>query len=274
MKTKMIMMAILLGIATLFYSCSKNTDVMEIKHSRLNNVMLMPVLGEHLGPSNPENSYDSIGVWHNEILDYIHANRMDKTRPMTEQEIAGMVNEFSINRWGYGQPDLPMATTSWKETDGIQAYLDELVNRSELSDYGKQHLNRLLSVVNQQLSLQADFSYATFKTIVLEMEMQFATDALLTADDSRKLQMAASVARHSTWYWTQIDNIPPVQSEPVAPDNTARISFKNIIQKVATITSDIGGAVTGYVGGGLRQAAGKAAKDSEWMYHYIGYAMP
>jgi len=275
MKTKMILMAILLGIVSTFYSCSKKMEVnnmetgsMTIRANKSVSMKLNSV------PGNPGNSYDSIGIWHNEILDFIYANRTDKSIPLSDPEISGLINEFALSRWGYPQPALPISTTNWQHTDGIQAYLDELVSRSTLSDYGRHYFNDLLLVVNEQVS-QPDFSYATFKEIVQEMEMQLKTDEFLANDDRLKLQMAASVARYSTWYWTEgIRDNPDTQPQPVEGGDTARITLKGIIRTVATISADIGGAASGYVGGSLRGAAGKAAGDSEWMSNYISYGIP
>lgn len=268
-------MAVLLGIVSVFYSCSKNMEVTNMEMSSTTGILTEPFLQSFKAlPSNPDNRYDSIGVWHNEILDFIYANRMDQSGPLSEAEISELVNEFALTHWGYIGPAIPISTTNWHEADGIHAYLDELVSRSTLSDYGRQHLNDLLLVVNEQVS-QPGFSYATFKTIVKEMEMQFKTDELLADDDKLKLQMAASVARHSTWYWTKgVGDNPDLQPWPVEGGDTARITLKGIIQIVATISADIGGAASGYVGGSLKDAAGKAAGDSEWMYNYISYGIP
>ncbi len=267
--------AILVGIASIFYACRKDAEVTKAAMTSMNSNIAEPVLQSiTMVPSNPENRYDSIGIWHNEILDFIDANRTDKSSPLSEPEISGLVNEFALTRWGYQLPELPISTTNWRDTDGIQAYLDELVSRSTLSDYGRQYFIDLLLVVKEQVS-QPDFSYARFKGIVKEMEMQFKADELLANDDRLKLQMAASVARYSTWYWTiGISDDPDIQPQPVEGGDTARITLKGIIRAVATISADIGGAASGYVGGSLRGAAGKAAGDSEWMSNYISYGIP
>lgn len=257
------------------YSCHKNEDVSFIQghyESLAATLIIEPVLSPV--PGNPGNPYDSIGAWHNEILDYIRKHRTG-TGVVDEQEISSLIGAFALQRWGSEDMMVEIPVTTWNEHEGIEALQQKIVQESGLSGQGSEQLRLLLESISNHSLQDGQFSYSGLKNSIMGLEQQWMEDPSLPVWDTSRLLMAASVARHSAFYWSDNGTTIP-QIDPWDLGNThpeGRLLFKNVVRFIATVQWDMGGFISGYAGGGLRDAAGKAAGASGWIHDFFDYGV-
>src|SRR3546814_9765682 len=96
MKTNLIKVAILM-VALLAGSCRKNMQMDNVVSIDNTGELSATVLTEFVNPANPDNPFDSIGVWHNEMLDFVLSNPGNNSNP---DEISNLLNEYAMQRWG------------------------------------------------------------------------------------------------------------------------------------------------------------------------------
>jgi hypothetical protein len=275
MKKRLIKMAIVMAAVMAVYSCHKNENVPfapERYESSGITEIIEPALSP--GPGHPGNPYDSIGAWHNEILDYIHRHGTG-TAMVDEQEISRLIVAFALQRWGYADMMVEIPVTSWNEDDGIDALQQELVQESGLSEQGGEQLRMLLETITNHSLQEGPFSYHGLKTGIMGLEQQWMDSPSLPVWDTSRLLMAASVARHSAYYWSGNGTTPQIEPwnpGPGQPGGT--FLFRNVVRFIATVQWDMGGFISGYAGGGLRDAAGKAAGASGWIHGFFDYGVP
>lgn len=276
MKTNntLIKSAFILFCTLLIISCNKNDRILHPEISIIQKLgQPLPAI-QIVSPHNPENPFDSVGIWHNEILGYIHSR---SNKNLSEPEIAQLITDFALEHWGYNDMNIKVPTTDWQEHEGLESLQEEIVQQSNLTRQGKNHLDRLLTTIAVQGMRGHDFSYVELRDKIVSMEQQWINDMSLPVNDTNLLQMAASVGRHSAFYWTIGGTALPVESFPDEesnPGSTDRIMFKNVVRFIATVQWDMGGFVSGYIGGGLKNAAGEAAGSSGWIHDFFDYGVP
>lgn len=226
-------------------------------------------------PENPNNPFDSAGIWHNEILGYIH-EQSGYVTPLREHSISNLVATFALERWDHADMRIAVPIPQWQEADGLLQLQNEIVGNSDLSDSGKQQLQRLLAAVWEH-SMEDRFSYPALKHSIMELEHMWLHNASLPVKDTNLLQIAASIARHSAYYWSVDGTALPLESLPAyngAPQPAEKIAFKNIVRFIATVQWDTAGFISGYAGGSLKEAAGKAAGANGWIHRFFDYGVP
>lgn len=275
MKNRLIKIAIMMAVSMSVYSCHKS-GVASFTPMQHEGVVVAEITEATTAsfPGNPANPYDSIGAWHNEMLDYIHQHQTG-TEVVDEQEISRLIGEFALQRWAYADIQIAIPVTSWNEEEGIEALQQELVLRSGLSEDGSEQLRLLLETITSH-SLQANgFSYPALKDNITGLEQQWVDTPSLPMWDTSLLLMAASVARHSAHYWSNDGTLPTIEPTPSGEGQpTGKLLFKKIVRFIAVVQFDATGFIAGYAGGSLKDAAGRAAGASERIYDFFHYGVP
>lgn len=260
------------GIAVLFLSCAKQAEFGESGGTVSMAWPEVPVLVHDVGPGNPGNPLDSIGTWHNEILDYIYANGLQVCDCGETGVIGELVSDYMEQRWQFPLVPEPLSLPV-PEDDDIGPYLDGITESAGFSPHAAQLFRQLLETVAVSGGMGTSFSYAVFRETVTGLETQIAGDDHIADSERQALLAAASVARHSMFYWTNGGQWPEIVPAPEDTGNTGRLTFKRIVRFVGTVTADMWGAAWGMTVNPY-YAAGKAASDSANMHTAISWCMP
>lgn len=264
-----------MAVSVAVYSCHKSEvpSFTPMQHEHVTPSGMVEMTIPSL-PDNTANPYDSIGAWHNEMLDYIHRHE-SITGVVDEQEISRLIGEFALQRWGYADMQVTIPVTLWNEGDGIDALPQELVLGSGLSEDGREQLQLLLETITGHSMQEAAFSYTALKSNITELEQRWMDSPSLPVWDTGMLLMASSLARHSAYYWSNDGMLPTIEpAPPMEGQPTGKLMFKKIVRFIAVVQFDATGFIAGYAGGSLKDAAGRAAGASERIYDFFHYGVP
>lgn len=271
MKTTTIT-TLLIGIIMLFLSCHREWEREDLITPVLTD-MPHAMRTEITTPDNPDNPYDSVGFWHNEVLAYIRQHRSEKAMP-DEYQIQQLISDYALQHWGFMPTDTSFPITHWMEANGMETLHEEIIHTSDLTEEGKKQLHRVLETIVEHGQQDNGFSYRAFKESIMAIEQEWISNPALPIWDTSRLQMKASVARHSAYYWSNDGNQPTIEPTlPVNTHDTGRLMFSSIVRFIATVEWDMRGFTLGYIGGDLRTAAGKAAGASSWIYGFFDYGV-
>lgn len=260
------------AIAVLFLSCAKQAELGGSDSDVVTAWPETPVLAGDVRPGNPANPLDSIGIWHNEILDYIYANGLQVCDCGETGVIEELVSGYMVQRWHFPLVPEPLSLPV-PEDDDIGPYLDGITESAGFSPYGAQLFRQLLETVAVSGGMGTSFSYTVFRKTVMGLETQIAGADNIMDGERQALLAAASVARHSMFYWTNGGQWPEIVPAPEDKGDTGRLTFKRIIRFVGTVTADMWGAAWGMTVNPY-YAAGKASSDSANMHRAISWCMP
>jgi hypothetical protein len=236
--------------AMVMSACTKNNNIGANKAAVTNKALDMSA---NVQPANPNNPYDSVGVWHNKIISAV----LNGNRDTSLQKIIGQVADFMYVNLGM-KPDLSLyeATKS-----AIQAAPDNyfnLINDSNLSEPAKTYLHDLVTFMKDTANYTtAAATYVNLNTQIVALESKVITDKQLTDNDRKSVLEVTSIGRYSLYYWF---NTPQPE-----------YSLKGIIRIIAAVMGDIGGGLEGYYIGDI---IGCASAASSYWYWNITYGMP
>ncbi|MBS1525302.1 MAG: hypothetical protein JST19_06625 [Bacteroidetes bacterium] len=243
MKSLFIVLPLLIFLG----SCKKNA---------INGSPMTPgSISHHNASVSLLNPYDSVGIWHNRVLDrvlpQIHSVQDTNLKFISSLVATCNYSPLKIN------PNTLNQNVKVAIKDASQNYM-QLIERGPLSAIARQYLHRLLSVIEDTSiypNIQA--AYSVLKNNIERLQSQVLTDEHLNANDKRAVLEIISVANHSLDYWFH--------------SGTEALSLKKIIRTIATVTGDIGGAIEGYYTGDI---VGTASDASAWWYENITWGMP
>lgn len=248
MKSQIIMLLVfIIGIS----ACKKdnNTTVTEEENK---TVLLRSGSGEVM-PDNPDNTYDSIGYWHNEIVAYVQECKQPNA-PDVEASTQCVLNFCRDNQ--RPAPPASLFITVEQTVRQSNESIENLIANCPYEEPVKAALDSLVQLIKRLSDNES--SYPVIKATIMDYERRIMQNELLTTEGRGIALKAASVARYSIYYW--INTLPP-------PVPVAAFKFKNIVKWIAAVTSDIGGAI---VSGSVEYAA----DCSTYAYDLVTYSMP
>ncbi|HVW96787.1 MAG TPA: hypothetical protein VHA56_12530 [Mucilaginibacter sp.] len=238
----------LLGLVILILSACKKNDVVKISTVTNSDLSTRSVTEN---PANSLNPFDSVGYWHNKVLEGIQPC-IEKINGLGEDAVTGCVIQFATTA-NLSPPNLSFDNVGLLVKDQVNNYRN-ILHAMSISQPVKTGLDTLFNIIKRSAS-QPEINYGDFKTAVMNYETKITEDEGLTAVQKETLLKSSSVARFSFCYWMN-DH----------PNDTASI-FKNITKWIATVTSDVAGiAVSGNVA--------YAADCSQYAYELVSYGMP
>ncbi|OJW77762.1 MAG: hypothetical protein BGO69_02005 [Bacteroidetes bacterium 46-16] len=205
-------------------------------------------------PDNPNNTYDSIGYWHNEIVAYVQECKQPNNEPDVEASTQCILRFCRENQ--RPEPPASLFITVEQTVRQSNESIENLIANCPYEEPVKAALDSLVQLI-KRLSDNAS-PYPVIKATIMDYEHRIMQNDLLTPDGRGIVLKAASVARYSIYYW--INALPP-------PIPVAAFKFKNIVKWIAAVTSDIGGAI---VSGSVEYAA----DCSTYAYDLVTYSMP
>lgn len=244
MKTSLMMLGVVLTIT----ACKKSS----MKEQTINTAANQPdIISTVQTPANPANPYDSVGLWHNQILDGIQPCLASFTQP-TLDETSGCVIQFAAK----ANLDLPgesLATIENLVKDQTNNY-QTVMSTHNLTPAVRTGLDSLLGIIQRAATVYV-MNYTDGKAAIEKYEKEIASNPQLLPDEQRLLLQCASVARYSFYRW-----------KDYSPSGEV-LSIRNIVKWIGTVTSDVAGfAVSGNVS--------YAADCSAYAYDLVNYSMP
>ena len=233
-------------------ACTKDNEAV-ISEGENKIAQLRSALGE-AGPENPENAYDSIGYWHNQIVAYVQ-----NCKPVTDTPNVEMSTRCVLRfcrEMERVEPPLSFFSTVNQTVRQSNESIETLIANCPYEEPVKAALDSLVQLI-KRLS-DRDSPYPVIKAMIVNFERRVMKNNLLSPEGREIALKAASVARYSIYYWMNT-------LQPPAP--AAAFKFKNIVKWIAAVTSDIGGAI---VSGSVEYAA----DCSTYAYDLVTYSMP
>lgn len=249
MKSQILMLLIFIISLS---ACTKDNEAV-ISEGENKIAQLRSPLGE-AGPENPENAYDSIGYWHNQIVAYVQNCKPVTDTPNVEMSTR-CVLRFCREMERIAMP-LSFFSTVNQTVRQSNERIETLIANCPYEEPVKAALDSLVQLI-KRLS-DNNSPYPVIKTMIVDFESRVMQNSLLNPEGSEIVLKAASVARYSIYYW--INTLQP-------PAAAAAFKFKNIVKWIAAVTSDIGGAI---VSGNVEYAA----DCSSYAYDLVTYSMP
>lgn len=179
--------------------------------------------------SNIKNPFDSIGIWHNVILDSLHTYTL-KTSDTTKGGIRKYIAGFAKRHW-----NIELSTSSklllplW---DKENRDYKKLLLHERLSDTGQMLQQELFRAIDSIKSIEY---FDRFQNKIEDIEKRVLANKGLSEKEHNLLLVMTAVARHSAYYWEdKFGNIP---DEIFARKKKGL--FKKILKCISTVGADV-----------------------------------
>jgi hypothetical protein len=270
MKKTLLQSVALFCLTISLFSCKKNDNELPIPNNIKNHTKQVLRISYTVdSAANPNNPFDSVGYLHNIILQETRNAWIDSPSSASNNYNA-VLNYFYDNDY----PALISFSTLYSVDSLI--YNDTslsktlFVNSTNFSSSAKFVLSNIFTLSNKIYDYD---SYEDFKADMILIEDGISLNSNLTELEKNSLFAAASVARHSVLYWAReaagLNADPETNGNPNGP--IGKSIFKAIrewLRDHPIATADIGGAITGAVGGWLGALLGAAGGSLiEWTKH-------
>lgn len=183
--------------ATLLFGCKKNiaTD-----NNSGENVGVPMSYVDCTKPYNPNNPFDSVGIYHNEILSYL-----DSLDLLTKENINNITAiKDAVDDWGtanFSQTNILDTSTMKSITEDVwQGDYLSYIESSNFSDTAKGMLSDLFGTMLSD-SLGEIFTYCNASSIIVDFE-DSVSESRLSGSEKMYLLEIASIYRYSLYYWT------------------------------------------------------------------------
>jgi len=233
-------------------ACKKDNEA--VISEAENKIALSKSASDEISPENPENAFDSIGYWHNQIVAYVQ-----NCKPVTDTPDVVASTQCVLRFCRETKRIEPPASFFLTVNHTVRQSNENIENLIAICPYEepvKAALDSLVRLI-KRLS-ESDSPYPVIKAMIVDFESGVMQNNLLNPEGREIALKAASVARFSIYYWMNT-------LQPLVP--VAAFKFKNIVKWIAAVTSDIGGAI---VSGSVEYAA----DCSSYAYDLVTYGMP
>lgn len=215
---------------------------------------------DNASPDNPLNPYDFVGREHNRLL----AKVKQYLESGGDNSIRGR-NLFLMNHTN--------THTNVEELDKAVYYvINDTASRyrGNLSrlPISRDAKNAILHIYQQVKTVKDNGEFSVVKSRLVRMEDDLLKSSGFSENEKQLLLSAASVARHSTYYWLNDDELNTSADGRTA----ARGFFWKLIRAVGAATTDISSLVeTMVTDNDLPTAITEAAAASSWAYDAFDY---
>ncbi|WP_346238690.1 hypothetical protein ABDK00_004550 [Niabella insulamsoli] len=250
----LLLMAVSVGIV----SCSKKEKISDAaaQPQPFGHV----IAEENASPDNPLNPYDFVGREHNRLLamvkQYIESGG--------DNSIRGR-NLFLMNH-----------TSTHTNVEELDKAVYHVINdtasryRANLSrlPISRDAKNTIVGIYQQVKTVKDNGEFSVVQSRLVRMEDDLLKSSGFSENEKQLLLSAASVARHSTYYWLNDDEL----NTSVDGRTAARGFFWKLIRAVGAATTDISSLVeTMVTDNDLPTAITEAAATSSWAYDAFDY---
>ncbi len=163
--------------------------------------------------NNPTNPYDSIGYWHNGLLDYLIRNGYRK-ETSSYDDLTKMINDYDGSNFNF---------TSWNDvaaTDEMHDIINEIPGTYSqtafLADIKKDETNGLISENVQEnlttlaglLNYKTEYASEPWSTVVstitrqIDAQEDVVVRSSMSDNDKKIVLESSSVLKHSLNYWS------------------------------------------------------------------------
>ncbi len=154
------------------------------------------------GPSNPDNSWDSVGVYHNLALDYVYQHKSDTTNTFANR--LTHANQYVLNAFNSRVSNLSSKLFSSSSMSSLLSdssnSFSNLIDNSSYSKGVKDRFKQLISLIKDTASLSS-MDYCFIKGIITDFEAEVMRDGTLSSSEVDQILKVTSVARYSLYYW-------------------------------------------------------------------------
>lgn len=193
-------------------------------------------------PDNKTNPYDSIGYWHNRVLEAVHDFILEKRDTTSSGIQAFIADYFRENRQQEVLKDLKIIPENLPKTI-INDY-KKVVFGQPLAPVTVAFLQQIFETIRQC----GNTSYRTFKANIVKIEHRILGNNKLSKRDFAMLLSTTSLARYSGFYWEKI--LDSHGNKPLAAKGGGFIRFlKRAVAFFCTCTADASGAAYAYLRG-------------------------
>lgn len=223
----------LFGLAALLLAACEREQV---GHQNPHLVPVAPIaLTPVVGAENPLNPYDSVGAWHNRILDSLKAYVLNGGDRSTDGKIRYVV-QFTRRYLQADVARLVSKTVHQVVADSSSGYVAIIKS----SGHARVVNDRILEMLQLMTSMRTTPEYGLLKLRITGFEQSILQDRSLDERQKAVILMAASIARHSSRYWLGYERAI-LDMEPA--------SGKGFWAWVAGAFADVGAGVVAAAGG-------------------------
>ena len=233
-------------------ACKKDSEAVISEGE--NKIALLISASDEVSPENSENTYDSIGFWHNQIVAYVQNCKPVTDTPYVEASTQCVLR--FCREMQRIEPPVSFFSTVNQTVRQSNESIETLIANCPYEEPVKAALDSLVQLI-KRLS-ESNSPYPVIKAMIVDFESRVMQNSLLNPEGREIALKAALIARYSIYYW--INTLQP-------PAPAAAFKFKNIVKWIAAVTSDIGGAI---VSGSVEYAA----DCSTYAYDLVTYSMP
>ncbi|MCH5717784.1 hypothetical protein [Niabella hibiscisoli] len=215
---------------------------------------------ENVSPDNHLNPYDFVGKEHNRLLAMVRAY-LESGGDNTVRGRNLFLMKHTSTHTNVEQLDKAVYHVI---ADTASRYLGNL-SRLPITSDAK---NAIVRIYKQVKTVKDNGEFSTFKAQLVKMEDGFLSSTNFSEKEKQLLLSAASVARHSTYYWLNDEEL-----NVSADGRTAsRSFFWKLIRAVGAASTDISSLVETIVtDNDLPTAITEAAAASSWAYDAFDY---
>jgi len=221
-------------------------------------LMVSQVSFGQTSPGNSKNTYDNIGRLHNVILEEFLSKFAGKG--LTVEQICSETEKIASNNKEFvslsNESIKPINVAMIKNaSEDFKNNFQTVINNSKLSAEGKLRAQELIDYIFS-VGFNAQYTkYSDFYNYVVSYENKIMANAKLTVEDKAAILSGSSTARYSIYFW----------DKRFGGSNQAGVAAKRgFWGSVIVGVCDVGGAVLGYLEGGL-QTAGQTASAASGM---------
>lgn len=215
-------------------------------------------------PNNLDNIWDSVGIYHNQALDYVMQEAVGQ--PKTITNYVGYSNQFIKNTFGGRIPDISSKLFSVLSVETLlsdtSTYFNKTIDSSRYSINVKTYLKSLISIMKDTTD-DNSFNYCYIKSKIVELENYVTNDSNLSQSEKDEILRVTSVGRFSLFYWNNTFQSKLNGGESIS--SKKRKWWQWLIIGISDVAGGIAGGITtgptvvGTVAGVVAGAAGASS---------------
>lgn len=252
--------------AIIMVSCTKqNLKTKEVEVSQVSTSSYLVGKGTDCNvPNNSDNIWDSVGIYHNQALEYVIQEAVGQ--PKTITNYVGYSNQFMKNTFGERVPDISSKLFSVSSVEILlsdtSTYFNNTIDSSRYSRNVKTYLKNLISIMKDTTD-DNSFNYCYIKSKIVELENNVPNDSNLSQSEKDVILRVTSVGRFSLFYWNNTFQSKLNGGESIS--SKKRKWWQWLIIGISDVAGGIAGGITtgptvvGTVAGVVAGAAGASS---------------
>lgn len=207
-------------------------------------------------PANSKNSYDNVGKLHNILLEDFQSKFAGKGLTIeqicSESEIIANNNKeyVLLKDENYKSVDPTMIKNA---SEDFKNSFQNVINNSKLSFEGKLRAQELIDYIFSVGFNSQYTKYSDFYNYIVSYENKILSNSKLTVNDKAAILSGSSTARYSIYFWDKKFG---------GSNQSGLASKRGFWGSVIVGVCDVGGAVLGYLEGGVSTAISTATSAS------------